>query len=209
MSGRTKNSTPSKKTLLIVTANEAEAAFFSQMRKDCRYTNLNVISSGAKSLKDIVTFSARERMKGRYDVTYALFGLDDLSCTLEEANEMKEACLTKRVRLCYFNPSFDLWIYLHLGQPKAYISDKGAIVSAVEKAIAGYSMDAEYLMTKGQNLYMQLFPRHAQADLNAREYNKIATAATGKPATLINELNATITEICGQADMSHNTKAFK
>ena len=40
MATRKRNSTESRRTLLLVTATEAEALFFSQMRKDCRYGNL-------------------------------------------------------------------------------------------------------------------------------------------------------------------------
>ena len=42
-----------------------------------------------------------------------------------------------------------------------------------------------------------------------RDYNVIAMRATGLKATTMPELNQKITEICGQADMSHNTKIFK
>jgi hypothetical protein len=46
------------------------------------------------------------------------------------------------------------------------------------------------------------------ADLAARNYNNVAKVATGLEATTMPELNKAINEICGQADMSHNTKVF-
>ena len=32
-----------RETILLVTATEAEALYFSQMRKDCRYSNMTVV----------------------------------------------------------------------------------------------------------------------------------------------------------------------
>lgn len=209
MAYRKRISTESMKTLLIVTATEAEAVFFSQMRKDCRFSNLTVVSANATSLAKLINFTARERSRNKYDVAYALFGFDEVATTIEEVREAEKACKSRRINLCYFNPSFELWIYLHLGKPQSFISDPAAFTKEISAKIPGYSMSVKYLMTKGLNFHMQLFPRHAQADLNARDYNLIAQQATGFPATAIPELDAAITEICGTADMSHNTKVFK
>ena len=61
MATRKRNNTQTKTTLLLVTATEAEALYFSQMRKDCRYGNLTVVNSGATSLKALVTFTVKEK----------------------------------------------------------------------------------------------------------------------------------------------------
>ncbi len=209
MATRKRNSTASMRTLLIVTATEAEAIFFSQMRKDCRFANMTVVCSGANTLKQLVSFTAKEKNRRKYDVAFALFGLNDVNASIEEVKAEEEACASRRVNLCYFNPSFELWVYLHLGKPQSFIADPSAFTKELSSKIAGYSMSADYLMTKGLNFHMTLFPRHAAADLNARDYNRIAVQATGAKATTMPELNAAITEICGQADMSHNTKVFK
>lgn len=209
MATRKRNSEVSKRTLLVVTATEAEAIFFSQMRKDCRFANLTVVNANAKSLKGLVDTAAKERSKNKYEVVYALFGLNDVGVTMEEVIAEEEACKTRRINLCYFNPSFELWIYLHLGKPQSFIANPEAFTKELTTKLPGYSLSADYLLTKGLNFHMQLFPRHAAADLAARDYNKIAAQATGYKATTMPELNAAITEICGQADMSHNTKVFK
>lgn len=209
MATRKRNSTASMRTLLIVTATEAEAIFFSQMRKDCRFVNLTVVNSNSTSLKNLINFTARERSRKKYDVAYALFGFDDVNTNIEEVKEAEETCRTRRINLCYFNPSFELWIYLHLGKPQSFVANPAAFTKELENKIPGYSMSADYLLTKGLNFHMMLFPKHAQADMNARDYNRIAVQATGFKASTMPELNAAITDICGQADMSHNTKVFK
>lgn len=209
MATRKRKSTPSMGTLLLVTATEAEAIFFSQMRKDCRFANLTVMYSGAKTLHEHIAFTSKAKFKNRFDNAYALFGFDDVNTTISEVKEVEVECESKRIGLCYFNPSFHLWVYLHLGKPNSFIINSEAMVSAIQAKIPGYEMSADFLMTKGLNLHMQLFPRHAQADLNARDYNKIAYQASGFKATNMPDLNQKITEICGQADMSHNTKIFK
>ena len=44
-----------RQTLLIVTASQSEALYFSQMRKDCRYTNMSVIwAEEARDLEEFV-----------------------------------------------------------------------------------------------------------------------------------------------------------
>lgn len=209
MAIRKRNSTESRKTLLLVTATEAEALYFSQMRKDCRYSNLSVVNSNARNLKELIKFAAREKNRNRYDVTFILFGFDDLGVTMEEVKEAEVTCQSRRIQLCYFNPGFYLWLYCHFGRPNSFISDSSVLEAEVKKAIPGIEMTPKYLLTDGLNLHMRLFPRHSVADQNARDYNTIAIQATGEKATTMPELNMTITEVCGQADMSHNTKVFK
>ena len=186
MATRKRNSTESRRTLLLVTATEAEALFFSQMRKDCRYGNLTVVCSGAKDLKHLISFTSKEKNRKKYDVAFA-----------------------PNVIVAYFNPGFSLWLYLHLGKPQHFIADASVFEGEVRKAIPGLEWTPEYLLTDGLNLHMKLFPRHSLADQNARDYNKLAIQATGEKATTMPELNKMITEVCGQADMSHNTKVFK
>ena len=209
MATRKRNSTQSRMTLLLVTATEAEALFFSQMRKDCRFGNLTVVNSNARSLKELINFTARMKNRNRYDVAYALFGLDDLGLSMAEVHEAEELCTGKRIHLCWFNPSFQLWLYLHLGKPNGYIGNPAVFQDALKKSIEGFQWTPEYLLTDGLNLHMKLFPRHSVADQNARDYNKFCIQATGEGATTMPELDKAITEICGQADMSHNTKVFK
>ena len=209
MAIRKRNSTESRKTLLLVTATEAEALYFSQMRKDCRYSNLSVVNSNAKDLKDLIKFATKEKNRNRYDVTYALFGFDDFGTNLEEVKAAEKSCQGKRINLCYFNPGFYLWLYCHFGRPNAFVGDSTFLEGEVKKAIPGLDLTPRYLLTDGLNLHMRLFPRHSVADQNARDYNRIAIQSTGEKATTMPELNKAITDICGQADMSHNTKVFK
>ena len=51
MKTRKKNTTEPKRMLLLVCATEAEALYFSQMRKDCRYVNLTVLQAPAGQVK--------------------------------------------------------------------------------------------------------------------------------------------------------------
>ena len=204
---RRKNITTPKRTLLLVCATEAEALYFSQMRKDCRYVNLTVLAApNAKNLKAIIDFTAKERNHGKFDSAWALFGFDDVSTSVEEIREMDEYVQKKKVRLCWFNPSFEIWFIMHLGAPGSFVRDITPLRGKLQEALPGYELTPEYLLTKGLNMHIRLFPRHAQADLNARNYNTVAKAATGLEATTMPLLNEDITAICGSADMSHNQK---
>ncbi len=208
MATRKKNNLLPKGTLLVATATEAEALFFSQMRKDCRFTNMNVEHVDAKNLEDFITKVGRIKSRNHFDEAFAVFGFDDLATNAEEVKTVKEMADKKKVGLAFFNPSFDLWIYLHLAEPKSFVNDKNIFVNALSSKLAEYEFSEKYLLSKGLNLHMQLFPRHAMADLAARNYNNVAKVATGLEATTMPELNKAINEICGQADMSHNTKVF-
>ena len=70
-------------------------------------------------------------------------------------------------------------------------------------------MSDEYLLTKGLNLHLMLFPRHAFADLAARKMNENEKYNLGLEVTSMPSFDDDITEICGKADMSHNQKVFK
>lgn len=208
MANRKKNNVLAKGTLLIATATEAEALFFSQMRKDCRFVNMSIITLQSKSVEDFIMKAGREKNRGRFDMAFALFAFDDFNTNAEEVKALFPLAEKKKVGLTFFNPSFDLWVYLHLSEPKNFIADKSIFENALKGKLSSYEFTQNYLMNDGLNLHMNLFPRHAMADLAARNYNLIAKTATGLEATTMPELNKAISEICGQADMSHNTKVF-
>ena len=204
---RKKNITAPKQTMLLVCATEAEALYFSQMRKDCRYVNLTVVKAPeGKDLKGLIDFTARERNHGKFDSAWALFGFEDIGTSVDEIKAMEEYTEKKKIRLCWINPRFDLWFVFHLGAPSSYVSDIATLEARLGEALPGFEMTPEYFLTKGLNTHIRLFPRHATADINARNYNTLAKAATGLEATTMPSLNEDITAICGTADMSHNQK---
>ncbi len=209
MKTRKKNTTEPKRMLLLVCATEAEALYFSQMRKDCRYVNLTVLQAPAGQVKDLqslIDWTGKQRSKGRFDSAWALFGFDDVKTDVAGVKEMESYAGKKKVKMLYFNPSFELWFILHLGAPGAFVSDISPLREKLQSAIPGYELTPEYFLTKGLNLHIKLFPRHSAADLNARNYNSVALAATGLKATTMPDFNENLTEICGLADMSHNQK---
>ena len=211
MPNRKKNITEAKGTILLVTATRAEAIYFSQMRKDCRYMNLTVMySGGVKNLKELVDKAAQRRLNGRYQKVWALFGFDEVNTSVDEVLEMQnDYALRKKVHLCYFNPCFELWFALHVNANMSYESDPEHIREMVRKAISGFEMSEEYLLTKGLNLHLMLFPRHAFADLAARKMNESEKFRLGADVTTMPQFDDDLTEICGKADMSHNQKVFK
>ena len=193
MKTRKKNITQPKETLLLVCATEAEALYFSQMRKDCRYVNLTVMQVPEGKAKNLA---------------WALFGFDDLGVGVSDVKEMEEYAAKKKVKMLYFNPTFELWFLLHLGTPGAFVSDAGAIKEKVRTGVTnGTPFSAEYLLTNGLNLHIRLFPMHSKADLGARNYNDIVRTQTGLEATTMPLFDEDIEAICGKADMSHNQKA--
>lgn len=209
MTPRKRNKVEAKETMLLVCAKESEAVFFSQMRKDCRYSNLTVIAEECSSLEKFIDAAAKERNRGKYSVCWALFGFNDVATDVEEVKSMMDYADKKKVNLCYFNPTFDLYFMLFATKPRAFISDSEMIKNRVQSAFDGYDGSVEYFLTKGLNLNFRIYPQLAEADKNARDYNNISEIDTGIVATTLPLFFDSLKSVCGKADMSHNLKNRK
>ena len=197
-----------RKTFLIVTSSEAELLYFSQMRKDCRYTNMSLIwANEATNLDDLVKFAAKERTKGKFDTTWCFFSFESYQVTTQDIKDVQELAKKRKVQLAWTNPSLPLWYLLHLQSPRMPINDNKVIEDSLKSVFAGFSSDANYLLGDGSSLHLRLFPAKAQAVMNSGTYNTMAmqqgyTVAPINFTKLINE----ISDVCGVADMSHNQK---
>lgn len=204
---RKKNTIEPKKSLLVVCAAEAEVLYFSQMRKDCGYTNLTVEkASRADSLKSLIDSAAKLKNAGRYDSTWALFGFNDVGTTAEEVKATEEYAQKKKVKLCWFNPSFELWIAFHFEPVLEFTQDQAKLQSLVAAKLPGFSFTPEYLLTGGINLHYDIFAHHSDADSRARLYNGKAVLETQLDATSMPRFNEDVAEICGLGDMSRHRK---
>lgn len=208
---RKRNRVEAKETMLLVCATEAEAIFFSQFRKDCRYSNLTVEEApkNCTSLQKLIEHAGKQKNRGKYSCCWALFGFDDVSTNVDEVISLQELAEKKKVNLAYFNPSFDLYFMLFETMPRTFIYDKAVVNKRVQLAHEGYELTPEYFLTKGLNLNFDIYPQLAEADRNARDYNDIAEIDTGLAATTLPQFLDSIKTVCGKADMSHNIKNRK
>lgn len=199
-----------KETMLLVCATESEAIFFSQMKKDCRYSNLTIVAANKKyKLEKLIEFASRARNKGKFSTCWTVFGFDDLDADVASVQDAEKLAEKKKVNLLYFNPCFDLYFLLHGEKPNSFISDVDSIKKKVEEMHPGYNLSVEYLLTKGLNLNFEIYPKLAEADKNAREYNELAEFETGLLATSLPNFFDSLKNVCGKADMSHNQKNRK
>ncbi len=204
---RKKISNKPRRTILIVTATEAEALYFSQMRKDCRYSNLTVVwEQEFKDLENLINLASRYRNTGNYSVVWVLFGLADLAIAPSEVKRLLPHAKKKKVSLSWTNPSMPLWYLLHLQTPRGFVGEPSLITSALEKSLPGFTPDASYLLTEGMYLHLKLYPAKAKASLNASAYNRLVEKDLGLAAISLVPLLNDITEICGLADLTHNQK---
>lgn len=204
---RKKISNKPRRTILIVTATEAEALYFSQMRKDCRYSNLTVLwEQEFKDLEHLINLASRYRNTGNYSVVWVLFGLADLSITPSQVKMQIPFAKKKKVGLAWTNPAMPIWYLLHLQTPRGYVGETALISSALEKALPGFTSDASYLLTEGMYLHLKLYPAKAKASLNANAYNRLVEKDLGLAAISLVPLLNDITDICGLADLTHNQK---
>ena len=165
---RKKNNEKPRRTLLVVTASEAESLYFSQMRKDCRYTNMTVMwAQEANTLEDLVKEAYKARTKGRFDSTWCVFGFQEMGIQPEQVRMVAEYAQKKKVQLAWTNPSIALWYLLHLQSPRTPISDSSIIESTLSSVFPDFTNSASYLLNEGSSLHLRLFSAKAQAAVNA------------------------------------------
>ncbi|HPZ15998.1 MAG TPA: RloB domain-containing protein [Sphaerochaeta sp.] len=196
-----------RETILVVTATEAEALYFSQMRKDCRYSNMTVVwQETFNDLHQLIGMVARMRTTGSYTSAWLVFGLADLGIGVSDVKEEMEYAERRKVKLGWNNPSLPLWYLLHMQAPRAFVSDPKIIEGALAKQLPSFRSDASYLLDEGMDLHLRLYSAKSKAAVNASTYNMTVEPTLGLGATNMIALLNDITEICGLADLSHNQK---
>ncbi|MFA5514098.1 MAG: RloB family protein [Sphaerochaetaceae bacterium] len=197
-----------RKTFLIVTANEAELLYFSQMRKDCRYTNMSVLwAQEATTVDELIKFAARERIKGKFDRVWALFSFSDYNVEQAEFDEAQKLAAKRNIQLAWTKPALALWYLLHLQSPRAVVDDLRVIEEALKGVLPNFNSSPAYLLKEGASLHLKLFPAKAQAVMNASAYNSLAQQKGAKVVPVnLTKLTSEIADYCGVADMSHNQK---
>jgi hypothetical protein len=196
-----------RQTILLVTSTEAEALYFSQMRKDCRYSNMTVVwENDYKDLEHLILLASRMRSSGGYNSAWVVFGLSDVKATTQQVKALLGYAEQKKVKLAWNNPSMPLWYLLHLQAPKGFVGDQGMIDAALAKQFPSFSSDASYLLGEGGYLHLRLYSAKSKAAVNAASYNSIVAPKLGlAPTNMVAMLND-ITDICGLADLTHNQK---
>lgn len=196
-----------RQTILLVTASEAEALYFSQMRKDCRYSNMTVVwEQGYKDLPNLITIASKMRNSGNFSCVWVVFGFADLNVKAEQVSKLLAFAEQKKVKLAWNNPSLPLWYLLHLQAPKGFVQDPKMIESALAKQFPSFSNSASYLLGEGMNLHLRLYSAKSKAAVNASSYNSLVAGKLGLAPTNIVAMLNDITEICGLADLTHNQK---
>lgn len=196
-----------RQTILLVTATEAEALYFSQMRKDCRYSNMTVVwAQGYKELGSLINAASRMRNSGNYSSVWVVFGLADLGASPQQVSKLLPLAEQKKVKLAWNNPSLSLWYLLHLQTPKGFVADPKMIESALGKQFPAFTSDASFLLGEGMNLHLRLYSSKSKAAVNASAYNTLVAGKLGLAPTNIVAMLNDITEICGLADLTHNQK---
>ncbi|MBR5668604.1 MAG: RloB domain-containing protein [Spirochaetales bacterium] len=198
--------TPAKSTILIATANPAVAAYFSRVRKDCRYVNMTVECLNATTLEGLIKATGKARIAGKFASAWAIFGLDDFGIKPEDITAAKPLAEARKVKLGWNLPGFSMWLYIHLKPLNQYISDAASFDQALAKVFPGFKLTADYMTNEGQDIHLRLFSSFSKAINNTNVYNKISEKVNGIPATTFPLLYEDIKNICGEADLSHNQK---
>ncbi|MCK9547530.1 MAG: RloB domain-containing protein [Sphaerochaeta sp.] len=196
-----------RETILVVTATEAEALYFSQMRKDCRYSNMTVVwQETFNDLHQLIGITARMRTAGSYTSAWLVFGLADLGITSADVKKQMEYAQRRKVKLGWNNPSLPLWYLLHMQVPRSFVADPAIIEGALKNQFPTFTSDPSFLLSDGMDFHLRLYSAKSKAAVNASSYNQVSEPALGLGATNMIALLNDITDICGLADLSHNQK---
>ena len=195
-----------KKTILIATSDTAMAAYFSRVRKDCRYGNMTVQYIPADSLDDLIKATGKARIAGKFASAWALFSLSEFKLKPADITVAQSLADSRKVKLGWVAPNLSLWLFLHLKALNLYVDNASQLDQAIAKVFPGYEPTAEFLTNEGQDIHLRLFSSFSKAVLNSGDYNKIAEKKTGVAATSFPLLYEDIKELCGEADLSHNQK---
>ena len=195
-----------KKTILIATADNAMVAYFSRVRKDCRYGNMTVQYIPADTLDELIKATGKARIAGKFASAWALFSLSEFNLKPADITAAQSLADSRKVKLGWVSPNLSLWLYLHLKALNVYVDSVSQLDQALAKVFPGYEPTAEYLTNEGQDIHLRLFSSFSKAVLNSGDYNKIAEKKTGVAATSFPLLYEDIKELCGEADLSHNQK---
>lgn len=195
-----------KKTILIATSNAAMAAYFSRVRKDCRYVNMTVQLLTADNLDELIKATGKARIAGKFASAWALFGLTDFNLKPADIIAAQPLAESRKVKLGWVSPNISMWLFLHLKELNMYVDNAAQFDMALSKVFPGYEPTAEFFTNEGQDLHLRLFSSFSSAVLNAGIYNKIAEKKNGIAATSFPLLYEDIKDLCGEADLTHNQK---
>ena len=195
-----------KKTILIATSNTAMVAYFSRVRKDCRYVNMTVQYLPAENLDELIKATGKARIAGKFASAWALFGLTDFNLQPADITAAQPLADSRKVKLGWVSPNISMWLFLHLKPLNVYVDNASQFDQALAKVVPGYEPTAEYLTNEGQDIHLRLFSSFSKAILNSSVYNKIAEKKNGVAATSFPLLYEDIKNLCGEADLSHNQK---
>ncbi|MBR4426817.1 MAG: RloB domain-containing protein [Spirochaetales bacterium] len=195
-----------KKTILIATSNTAMVAYFSRVRKDCRYVNMTVQYLPAENLDELIKATGKARIAGKFASAWALFGLTDFNLQPADITAAQPLADSRKVKLGWVSPNISMWLFLHLKPLNVYVDNASQFDQALAKVFPGYEPTAEYLTNEGQDIHLRLFSSFSKAILNSSVYNKIAEKKNGVAATSFPLLYEDIKNLCGEADLSHNQK---
>ncbi len=207
MAIRKKNKINAKLSMLMLCATEAETIFFNQLRKDCRYQNLTVLKSSSNVLDKMLSEAGSLKKKEKFDSVWCVFGLDEVGLSLEAVAEAEKTAEKKKVKLLYFDPSFELYFALFEMTPRKLMT-KEELLKRCTASFPLFELGQKYLLTEGLNLNFKIYPRLAVADQNARTYNDISELETGFKATSMPLFFDDLKEVCGKADMSQARNRF-
>ncbi len=197
--------------LLVLTSNETEASFFSQMRRDCRYANMDVVQKDP-DIEDMIqmikTAGKLKRIHG-YTSVWCITNPIDLKMSTERYTEYENLAKRRKVSVVYNNPGIELWFYLHFGVPSDDITNVDEVIEGLRTYIPDYSSTPSFFTSEsGMQFYLRLFPNKAQAALYAGELIKrvgrIPWGDTSRLGSNMTSFLTDVTDACGRCYVSHS-----
>ena len=197
------------KSFAIVTKSPAEALFFEQMKKDCRFRNMMVNCVEANDLNELIKKAQSVKLKNGYDRVWAIASLSDYNQVpgfdLEES--LKEA-KRRKVRVAYAKPSIFLYFALHFTVPAKNLSNSD-LIPIIKKQYPNFEFTRDYLLHAGTEFHLKLFKYKGVESANEREFNRDSIATGDRSDINFIDFLVEVAQYCGDGDIAYNQKTIE
>lgn len=199
-----------RKPILILTSCLEETLYANQMKRDCRYANMNVRqkSDSVGDLEAMIREAGTFRRTESFEAVWLLVNPESITIDPSKGETYQALASRRHVHIIYNNPGLEFWFLLHHRVPETDVLSSEEIHEALQQYIPGFSMSKEYLSSpEGMQLYLKLFPFKADAVINAQEYRRLCNVPyiigdTGSAQTGMAAFINDITGVCGRCYVS-------
>ena len=195
--------------LLVYTCNEIERRYFLQMRRDCRYANMTVVTKSpeAVNLELMVKEAIRIRRIEGFSEVWCVVNPKDLEIKKELLPSQLALANRRKIHIVYNQPGIEFWFHLHFGIPEGKDLTRTELGEQIRKWVEEYrSTEKFFSEDEGSQFFLRLFPHKSEAVLRANEYrlmvDDVPFGSSEGMGTNMPTFMSSVNEVCGRCYVS-------